>query len=87
VGWFFACGSEAALFLALYIDLPIEGIAHMALLSRRDSTAERWTLRSIRRLAASRISEASMLRRRSRFTAAPHSLGKTFYSHAVNELD
>lgn len=33
------------------------------------------------------LSQASMLRRRSRFTAAPHSLGKTFYSHAVNELD
>lgn len=31
-------------------------MAHMSLLSRRDTTAERWTLRSIRILAASRRS-------------------------------
>lgn len=43
-------------------------MVRISLLSRGDTTAERWTLRSIRILAASRISQASTLRRISLLT-------------------
>lgn len=56
------------LLMRLAMASSFSAMVHMSLLSRRDTTAERWTLRSIRILAASRISQASSLRRISCFT-------------------